>query len=171
MDAQRKTRIVVIAAVARNGAIGRNNQLLMHLPGDLPRFKRITDGHPVVMGRKTWDSIGRPLPGRRNIVITRNGEWQHAGVERATSLEDAFRLAEGATKAFVIGGAEIYAQAVPMADELMLTEIDADLPGDAFFPHWNRSRFQAMDTEEHRTPEGVAYRYVNHRRADSKRGA
>ena len=174
MDSRLKIEIAVIAAVARNGAIGRDNQLLMHLPGDLPRFKRITNGHAILMGRKTWDSIGRPLPGRRNIVITRNAEWQHANVERAGSVDEALRLAADdgkAGKAFVIGGAEIYAQTLPLATELLLTEIDADLQGDAFFPWWDRLQFEATDVEHHLALDGVAYRYVNYRRTGFDRPA
>ena len=90
--------VTLIAAVARNGAIGRDNALLVHLPGDLPRFKQLTLGRPVVMGRKTWDSIGRPLPGRRNIVITRNADWSAAGAERADSFESALALAGDAER-------------------------------------------------------------------------
>ncbi len=164
MNPRLKPEIAVIAAVARNGAIGRDNQLLIHLPGDLPRFKCITNGHAILMGRKTWDSIGRPLPGRRNIVITRNADWQHEGVDRAASLDEAFGLASDASKVFVIGGAEIYAQAMALADELVLTEIDADLPGDAFFPQWDRAAFEETAAERHITPAGLAYRYVNYRK-------
>ena len=157
-------RLIVIAAIARNGSIGLNNQLLVHLPGDLPRFKRITSGHPIIMGRKTWDSIGRPLPGRRNIVITRNAAWHAAGAERAAGLDAALALAADASRAFVIGGAEVYALAVPRADELLLTEIDADLEGDTFFPPWPREAFRASAAEHHATPLGLRYRYVTYER-------
>ncbi|MEQ1683581.1 MAG: dihydrofolate reductase [Burkholderiaceae bacterium] len=154
--------LCLIAAVARNGAIGKNNQLLVHLPGDLPRFKKLTLGHPVIMGRKTWDSIGRPLPQRRNIVITRNAAWQAAGAEAATSLADALADVASEPKVFVIGGAQIYAQALPLADELALTEIDADFDGDAFFPEWDRTRFEQISREDHRTPEGLHYSFTHY---------
>src|SRR5687768_1237093 len=104
----------LVAIVARNGAIGRGNALLWRLPEDLKHFKRTTLGSAVIMGRKTWDSIGRPLPGRRNIVITRNPQWQAAGAERAESLAAALAMANDEAKLFVIGGAQIYAQALPL---------------------------------------------------------
>jgi dihydrofolate reductase len=156
--------IRVVAAVARNGAIGRDNQLLVHLPGDLPRFKRLTLGQPIVMGRKTWDSIGRPLPGRRNIVITRQPDWDQPGAERAASWADAIAMAGPVERIGVIGGAEIYALALPQTDELELTEIDADFDGDAFFPAWSRDDFECMATESYATADGLAYRYASYRR-------
>ena len=156
--------LTLIAAVAHRGAIGKNNQLLVHLPGDLPRFKRLTMGHPIVMGRKTWDSIGRPLPGRRNIVITRNPHWAAAGAEPAPGLAAALAMAGQVERVCVIGGAEIYALALPAADELLLTEIDADFDADAFFPTWPRDAFDVVATDTHTTPQGLVYRYVNYRR-------
>ena len=152
----------LIAAVARNGGIGKNNALLVHLPGDLPRLKRITMGHAIIMGRKTWDSLGRPLPGRRNIVITRNPQWQAAGAQAATSLQAALALVAAEAKAFVIGGAEIYALALPYADELLITEIDADYDADAFFPHWNRGDFEQTSREDHTSPQGLNYAFVTY---------
>jgi dihydrofolate reductase len=143
-------RLAVIAAVARNGAIGRDNALLWHEPEDLKHFRRVTMGCPVIMGRKTWDSLParfRPLPGRRNLVITRSAAWHAEGAEAVHSLPAAVALLAGAPKAFVIGGAEIYALALPLADELVLTEIDADLDGDAFFPRWDRARFACTARE------------------------
>ncbi len=157
--------LCLIAAVARNRAIGKNNQLLVHLPGDLPRFKKLTLGHPVIMGRKTWDSIGRPLPQRRNIVITRNAAWRADGAEAAGSLADALAFVAAEPKVFVIGGAQIYTQALPLADELALTEIDADFDGDAFFPEWDRSHFQQVSREDHATPEGLHYRFTHYQRS------
>ena len=159
-----KPSLTLIAAVARCGAIGKNNQLLVHLPGDLPRFKRLTMGHPIVMGRKTWDSIGRPLPGRRNIVITRNPQWSAAGAEPAPSLTAALALAGDVDRVCVIGGAEIYALVLPQADELLLTEIDADFDADAFFPDWPRADYDIVSSESHTTSEGLVYRYVDYRR-------
>ena len=157
-------RLSLIAAVARNGGIGRNNQLLVRLPEDLQRFKRITMGSPIVMGRKTWDSIGRPLPGRRNIVVTRNAQWHADGAEAARSLEAALELAASAPAVFVIGGAELYAAALPLADELVLTELDADFDADAWFPRWERAEFDASPAEEHTTPAGLRYRFINYTR-------
>ena len=140
----------LIAAVARNGAIGKDNRLLWHQPEDQKHFRRVTLGHPVIMGRKTWDSLParfRPLPGRRNVVITRSATWRADGAEAVASIEAALSLLAGADKAFVIGGAEIYALALPLADELVLTEIDADLAGDTFFPNWDRARFGCVARE------------------------
>ena len=154
----------LIAAVARNRAIGKDNQLLVRLPDDLPRFKRITMGAPLIMGRKTWDSIGRPLPGRRSIVITRNPHWRAVGAETANSLEAALALVGSAPKAFVIGGAEIYSLALPYADELLLTEIDADFDADAFFPPWDRAQFQETARQDLSSPEGLRYSFVMYAR-------
>ncbi len=156
--------VILIAAVARNGAIGKNNELLCRISDDLKFFKRTTLGSPVIMGRKTWDSIGRPLPGRRNIVITHDPQWRADGVERAGSLREALALASTAGKVFVIGGAQIYEQALPLADELVLTEIDADLDGDTFFPAWDRSKFTAEASDTHTSEHGHRYRWVTYRR-------
>ncbi len=156
--------VALIAAVARNRAIGRNNALLMHLPDDLPRLKRITLGHAVVMGRKTWESIGRPLPGRRNIVVTRNPQWSAPGAEAAPSIPAALALAADASKIFVLGGAQIYEQALPLADELILTEIDADLEGDAFFPVWDRSQFREVSREAGASVGSLRFDYVTYAR-------
>ena len=158
----------LVAIVARNGAIGRDNTLLWRLPEDLKHFKRTTLGSPVIMGRKTWDSIGRPLPGRRNIVVTRDLHWQVAGAERAGSLEAALALTSDEARLFVIGGAQIYAQALPIADELVLTEVDADAEADTFFPPWDRDAFDRHAGEPHRSEQGFDYRFVTYRR---KQGA
>ena len=136
-----RPRLSILAAVARNGVIGRDNALPWHLPGDLKRFKALTLGHPVVMGRKTFESIlaanGKPLPGRENIVVTRARDYAAAGCRVVHSLEAALACADGA-EAFVIGGAEIYVLALPLAERLYLTEIDADFEGDARFPRYDR---------------------------------
>jgi dihydrofolate reductase len=134
----------LIAAVARNGTIGRAGGLVWRDAEDLQHFRRVTLGCPVIMGRKTWDSLPsrfRPLPGRRNLVVTRNADWHAEGAEPAGSLDAALEGLGGVPKAFVIGGAELYALALPLADELVLTEIDAELDGDVFFPSFDRSRF------------------------------
>jgi dihydrofolate reductase len=132
----RHVPLALIAARARNGVIGLDNRMPWHLPEDLAYFKRVTLGKPVVMGRKTFESIGRPLPGRLNIVVTRNPDWQAAGVQVAHSLDAALALAAAAApeEIMLIGGAELYRQALPQADVLYLTEIDAEFAGDAFFP-------------------------------------
>lgn len=134
-------KVGLIYARARNGVIGQGGVMPWHLPEDLAHFKRVTLNHPVVMGRRTWDSIPprfRPLPGRTNIVITRQEDWNETGAQRSSSLRDALQKAEslGGTpgQVWVIGGAQIYAQAMPLADELVVTEIDADFDGDAHAP-------------------------------------
>ncbi len=157
-------KLAVIAAVARNGAIGKDNALLWRLPEDLKFFKRTTLGHPVIMGRKTFESIGRPLPGRRNIVITRNTQWRHEGVDVACSLDAALALLSGDDEPFVIGGGEIYAQALPRADVVVLTEVDAEFSGDTFFPQWNREAFNELTRETHTSPDGWAYHFVTYQR-------
>ena len=157
-------RIALIAAVARNGAIGKDNALLWHLPEDLKFFKRTTLGCPVIMGRKTYDSIGRPLPGRRNIVITRQADWSASGVDTASSLTEALSLVADAPKVFIIGGAQIYAQALPLVQDIVLTEVDADYDADAFFPAWDRSAFEETSRERHQTDTGLAYAFVTYQR-------
>ena len=154
----------LIAAVARNGAIGKDNALLWRLPEDLKFFKRTTLGSPVIMGRKTFESIGRPLPGRRNIVVTRNGAWQFDGVEVATSLDEAITLVQSEAQVFIIGGGELYTQALPRADQLILTEVDADFEGDTFFPTWDRTAFTEVSRESHQADAGWAYHFVFYRR-------
>lgn len=157
-----ETPIALIVAVARNGAIGRDNGLPWRLSGDLQFFKRTTLGKPVVMGRVTFESIGRPLPGRDNIVVSRNPEWNAPGVQSAASLEEALQLARqsaaasGAEEVMVIGGAQIYRQALAQAKRVYLTEVDAEVEGDAFFPslgdQWkesSRACYPASERDEY----------------------
>jgi len=147
-------KISLVWAMAQNRVIGRNNQLPWYLPEDLKYFKRITLGKPVIMGRKTFDSIGKPLPGRTNIVVTRNRDWSFEGVRTVDSLEAARELCEnqaivdGTEEAMIIGGAEIYRQAMPLADRLYLTEVHADVEGDATFPEFDRSQWQEIARED-----------------------
>jgi dihydrofolate reductase len=144
-------RITLIVARARNGVIGRDNQIPWKIPGEQARFKRITLGHPIVMGRKTWESIvavaGGPLPGRRHIVVTRDARYSAPGAEVATSLDAALRLAADAQEIFVIGGAQLYAEAMPRAHRLIVTEIDADIEGDTYFPAPDPRDWAAVETE------------------------
>jgi dihydrofolate reductase len=154
------TRLILIAAVARNGVIGRTENgvqdLPWRLPEDLKFFRATTLGHPVLMGRRNWDSIParfRPLPGRRNLVLTRDPRWQADGAEAVHSLDEALARTAGAERLFVIGGAEIYRLALPLADELILTEIDHDVAGDVHFPAWNRAAFTEAERQAH-PPEG-----------------
>ena len=159
--------IVLIAAVARNGAIGRGNALLFNEPADQRHFREATLGCPVIMGRKTWESLPqrfRPLPGRRNVVVSRNAALQAAGAEVVSSLGQALDLVADAPRVFVMGGAQLYAQALPLAHTLMLTEIDAEMDGDAFFPAWDRSQFEALAGAGAVTAAGVPYRFVTYTR-------
>jgi dihydrofolate reductase len=156
--------LILIAAVARNGAIGKDNALLWRLPEDLKFFKRTTLGCPVIMGRKTFESIGRPLPGRRNIIVTRNTTWQHEGVDVAHTLDEARALVSDQARVFVIGGGELYAQALPQADELILTEVDADFDADTFFPAWDRAAFTEVSRETHTAEAGWPYHSVVYQR-------
>ena len=159
--------LALIAAVARNGAIGRNNDLLWREADDQRHFRRVTMGCPVVMGTKTWGSLPdrfRPLPGRRNVVITRQAGWQAPGAEAAASMEAALALLADAPKVFVIGGAQIYALAMPLADELVLTEIDADLPGTVFFPAIDRAAFDETARDARVSGDGVPYSFVTYLR-------
>ena len=136
------------------------------------RFRELTMGHPVVMGRRTWESLPdrfRPLPGRRNIVVTRNPDWSAEGADRAGSIEEALALLETEPKVFVIGGGEIYAAALPFADELLLTEIDAEVEGDTTFPTWNAVEFEETSREEHVSADGTRFAFVTYRRPDAAR--
>jgi dihydrofolate reductase len=159
-----------LAAVARGGVIGRGNAIPWRIPEDAQRFRALTMGHPVVMGRRTWDSLPdrfRPLPGRRNVVVTRNRAWHADGAERAASLDDALLLLDDASRVFVIGGGELYADALPLADELLLTEIDADMEGDTFFPPWDRTAFEETSREQRLSETGVPFSFVTYRRRPS----
>lgn len=158
------TRIYLIAAVAKNGVIGARGKLPWHLPEDLQHFKKLTLGHPIIMGRRTWESLGRPLPGRESIVITRKAGYTAPGASVAASLEAAIALCAGEPVAFVIGGAEIYAAALPLADGLVLTEIDLDYEGDARFPCWDRKGWRVSQKETHTSSEGVRFDFVLYER-------
>ena len=138
--------VSVIAAVARNRVIGVDNRLPWRLPADLRRFRALTWGKPIVMGRRTHESIGRPLPGRRNIVLTR-GARAPGGCERAGSLAEAFEMAAPAPETVVIGGARCYREALPTAARMYLTRIDADFAGDAWFPEWSPAEWVERERE------------------------
>ena len=146
-------RLTLIVARARNGVIGRDGTLPWRLPEDLAFFKRTTMGHPIVMGRRTWESIGRPLPGRRSIVVSRQAGFAAAGAEVAASLDEALRLCAGSAEVFVIGGAQFYAEALPRADRLIVTEIDADFEGDTHWPPPDRLQWREA-AREHLPPAG-----------------
>jgi len=160
-------KVSLVAAVARGGVIGREGTIPWRLPEDVARFKMLTIGHPVVMGRRTWDSLPdrfRPLPGRRNVVVTRNPAWRADGAQHAGSLEEALRLLGTAPQVFVIGGAELYAKALPLADELLLTEIDANFEGDTFFPSFDRAAFEEASRELRVSETGIPFAFVIYQR-------
>ncbi|HQT00533.1 MAG: diacylglycerol kinase [Hydrogenophilales bacterium 16-64-46] len=146
---QNRPRLNVIAALAKNRVIGIENRLPWRLPEDLAHFKALTLGHPVLMGRKTFESLGRPLPGRTNIVITRNPDYRPEGVTPAASIPAALAACEGHDEVFFIGGAELYAQAIPLADRLYLTEVDIEAQGDAWFPEFDRMAFVEIARQSH----------------------
>lgn len=159
-------RLTLIAAVARNGVIGVDNTLPWRLPEDLKRFKALTLGHPIVMGRKTWESLGRPLPGRANIVVSRDPDYSAAGATLARSLLSAIEAAaaSGTDEVFVIGGAEIYRLALPLAQRLQLTEIDREFAGDAHFPDFDRQAWLETARECHHSETGFDYAFVTYER-------
>ena len=154
--------IVIVAAVARNRVIGKDNRLLWNIPEDMAHFKALTAGHTVIMGRKTWESLPprfRPLPSRRNIVITRQPDYAAPGAELADSLENGLKLASTATVAFIIGGEQIYTQAMALADRLEITEVDQEPEGDAWFPE-----IAAVDWEKTAKTEGNGFAFLTYRR-------
>lgn len=153
--------ISIIAALGKNRVIGKDNELLWPIPDDLKRFKEITTGHPVIMGSKTYESIGKPLPNRTNIVITRDKNYKAPGTFIAHSLEEAFEKAGGG-EIFVIGGAQIYSLALPHADKLYLTLIEDEKEGDAFFPDY--SEFTKKTLVEEREFKGIKYSWINFER-------
>ncbi|GHG65470.1 dihydrofolate reductase [Comamonas sp. JC664] len=144
-------KLSAIVAMAANRVIGAGNQLPWRLPADLARFKRITMGHTLVMGRKTYESIGRPLPGRTTLVITRQRDFAPAGVQVAHSVEDALAKAQasGDTEVFIAGGADLYAQTMDRVQRLYLTRIDRDFPGDTWFPDVDLSGWRCVEEEQH----------------------
>lgn len=160
------TRIHMIFARAANGVIGHNNAMPWHLPEDMARFKRLTTGRPVIMGRKTWDSLSpkfRPLPGRTNIVITRQPNWKEAGAETATSLTDALAQCAAAEEVWIIGGAQIYAQAMSLADRIEVTEIAQDFEGDAYAPTLGPEWREAA-REDHVSVNGMKFSFVTYQK-------
>ena len=166
MNAPKTPRLTLILARARNGVIGASGGLPWRLPEDLAFFKRTTMGHPIVMGRKTWESIGRPLPGRRSIIVTRDRSYAAAGAEVVHSLDGAISLCAGSDEIFVIGGAQLYEDALPHAGRLLLTEIDADFEGDTFLPAPSAAQWREASREHHPpVPErSFAFDFVDYRR-------
>lgn len=158
--------IVIVAALARNGVIGRDNGLPWRLKADLQHFRALTMGHPIVMGRNTWASLGRPLPGRRNMVVTRDAGFRPQGAEVFGSPDAAIAAAAGADRIFVIGGAQLYASLLARAERLVLTEVWADVEGDAHFPIFDRGDFveERRDPRQADTENEFDFDFVEYRR-------
>ena len=168
---ERPFELALISAVARNGVIGRGGALPWHLAADMQHFRELTRECPVVMGRRTWDSLPpryRPLPGRSNIVVTRRAGWSADGAQAAPSLAAALRLAQlrlGASRrVYVIGGAQLYREALPQADVLELTEVQLDAVGDTEFPFWDRGQFDEVSRRSQPAEGGVGFDFVTYRR-------
>ncbi|MFC5478222.1 dihydrofolate reductase [Massilia suwonensis] len=160
-------RLTLVVAIDAQRGIGIGNKLPWHLPEDLAHFKRVTLGQPIVMGRKTFDSIGRPLPGRRNVVVTRNADWRHAGVETAHSLESALALL-GDSDASIIGGGQIFAESMHLAQRMIVTEIAHSFDCDAFFPPIDPGVWRETARETHHSDaNGYDYAFVTYERMES----
>ncbi|WP_144392219.1 type 3 dihydrofolate reductase [Pleionea sediminis] len=152
--------ISLVCAMANNRVIGKDNEMPWHMPADLKHFKETTMGKPIVMGRKTFESIGRPLPGRRNVIITRNPKYHHDGIDVVNSVEDAITLLQDEPEIMITGGGNIYEQTLERADNLFLTFIDLDVDGDAFFPAFEHLNLEEKSREEHRPDEKNIHPYT-----------
>ena len=167
--------ISIIAAMGKNNELGKDNQLLWQLPADMKHFREITTGHTVIMGRKTYESIGRPLPNRRNIVITRETDYQKDGIEVVHSLPGALKIASleqgkkfeendedppAGGEVFIIGGGQIYIEAIANADKLYITHVDATLPADTYFPQISCEEWEKISSESHKADEKNPYPYT-----------
>lgn len=157
-------RVCLVAAVASNGVIGANGAIPWHLPEDLRHFKALTLGHPVIMGRRTWESLGKALPGRENIVVTRTPGYEARGAAVAASLEAALAMCADKSVAFVIGGAELYRAALPKADGLVFTEIHRDYAGDTWFPEFDRRQWRQTQCIPQTGADGVRFDFVLYER-------
>lgn len=152
--------VSIIVAVAQNGVIGAENKLIWHISEDLKRFKAITSGHPVIMGRKTFESLGRPLPNRTNVVVTRNPHYFAEGVTISDSLGEAIGMFASDEEVFIIGGAEVYRQAMDIADRFYLTEVYADYEGDTFYPEWDKNEWELVSEERHEQGEKYPHSFA-----------
>jgi dihydrofolate reductase len=153
-------KIYLVAAVASNGVIGKDGHLPWNLPEDLKHFKRLTLGHPIIMGRRTWESLPGALPGRDNIVVTRQAGYEAAGAAVAGSLEAALALCLGESVAFVIGGSRLFEESLPIASGLVMTEIQREYEGDTYFPSYERSRWHESQREHHVANDGTKFDFV-----------
>jgi dihydrofolate reductase len=154
----------VIVALAKNRVIGLNNTLPWHLPEDLKRFKQLTMGHHIIMGRKTYESLGRLLPGRQTVIVTRNPNYKVDGAIVVHSLEQAISVSSADSEAFLIGGAELYQQSLPLAKRLYLTMIDAEFEGDAYFPEIELDHWDLLEQQDLISQQGWAFHYLSYQR-------
>lgn len=158
------SKISIIVAMSLNRVIGVNNSLPWRLSEDLKHFKSLTSGNTIIMGRKTYESIGKPLPNRRNIVISRNVNTSYEGVEVVHSLDDAFTISKNDNNIFVIGGSNIYEQALDRVDILYITEIKKNFLGDVFFPELEKDQWKELSREDHETSEGLEFSFLSYQR-------
>lgn len=158
------SKLSIIVAVADNNVIGINNALPWHLPEDLKRFKALTMGHHIIMGRKTYESLGRLLPGRTTVIVTRNPHYQVEGTIVVNSLKAAIEACAADEEAFLIGGAELYQISLPYADKLYLTAVHQTFEGDAYLPEFDLANWQEVTREHHQTDKGLAYSYITYQR-------
>lgn len=156
------TQLSIIVAIANNQVIGVNNTLPWHLPEDLNRFRALTTGHHIIMGRKTYESLGRLLPGRTTVIVTRNKDYQLEGALIAHSLETALALCKNDDEVFLIGGAELYQDGLKLADKLYLTKVDLTVDGDAFFPEFDLNLWQESSRETHTSAKGLPFSYITY---------
>lgn len=154
----------IIVAIARNRVIGANNTLPWHLPEDLKRFRALTTGHHIIMGRKTYESLNRLLPGRTTVIVTRNPGYRVPGALIANSLQQAITLCGNDEEVFLIGGAELYRAGLQRADKIYLTEIDAEFDGDVFFPELDQSAWEETSREQHTSGQGLSFAYISYQR-------
>ena len=157
-------RVYLVAAVAANGIIGANGKLPWHIPEELKHFKKLTLGHPVIMGRRTWESLKGPLPQRENIVVTRQAGYDAPGAAVANSLDAALAMCIGEPVAFVIGGTQLFQESLPIAAGMVLTEIQRDYEGDTWFPKWDRGQWKETQRESHTAASGVRFDLVLYER-------
>lgn len=156
------TELSTIVAIANNRVIGINNTLPWHLPEDLKHFRALTMGHHIIMGRKTYDSLGRLLPGRTTVIVTRNANYKVEGALVANSLQEAIALCKEDDEAFLIGGAELYQDGLKLSKKLYITEIDLDVEGDAFFPEYSSDEWLETLREAHISEQGLAFNYITY---------
>ncbi|MCB4812236.1 dihydrofolate reductase [Methylovorus menthalis] len=157
-------KLSLIVAIAHDGVIGVNNTLPWHLPEDLKRFRALTMGHHIIMGRKTYESLNRLLPGRTTVIVTRNADYRVEGARIVSSLQDAISQSAGDDEVFLIGGAELYREGLAQSDRLYITEIEASFSGDAFFPTIDYSQWKQVEEERHVSVNGLIYRYLTYDR-------